>query len=468
MYRWEREQVDDEARQAASLIEAVEGARERWNVPGIAAAVWRDGAVESCAAGVTSIETNQPVTPSTLFQIGSITKVFTATLIMRLVDEGRLDLDEPISTYLPDLRLVDAQAQRTITLRHLLTHTSGVEGDLFEDAYGIGDDALTRRLTAFDDFRQLTPPGELWAYCNSGFYLAAAVIERILGMTYEAAVRERVFAPLGLSRSFFFAHEAITFPVAVGHNQAPGAEPEIARPYPLPRFAAAAGAIISTVEDLLRFAAFHLDDGRVDGEQVLSEAAVRLMQTEQVRAANFAAAYGLGWAIFRDDGVKVVGHGGATNGFRASLILIPSERFAVALLANSDRGAHANQQIEEWALAHYLGIERPTPELVRLTDDDLARYAGHYRTRYGRVAVTPRDGGLQADLFTHYPPAPKETAFPPMLLRPTSDQEFVVTEGDDEGSRSDFILNPDGTPRFYRIGGRLAEPTASPEVPAPG
>ena len=455
-----------DGKRAASLVEAVDEARERWEVPGIAAAVWRDGAVESCASGITSIETNQPVTPSTLFQIGSITKVFTATLVMTLVDEGRLDLDEPVATYLPDLQLVDPEAQRTITLRHLLSHTSGVEGDRFEDSYGIGDDALTKRLAAFQDHRQLTPPGELWAYCNSGFYLAAAVIERILGTTYEAAMRERVFEPLELSRSFLFAHEAITYPVAVGHNQAPGDEPEIARAYPLPRFANGAGAIISTVEDLVSFAAFHMDDGRIDGKQVLSEAAVRQMQAEQTRAANFAEAYGIGWAIYRDNGVRVIGHGGSTNGFRASLILVPSERFALALLTNSSSGAHANEQIEQWALAHYFGIERQTPELVKLEDAELARYAGHYRTRYARVTVTPRDGGLQADLFVHYPPAPKETAVPPMFLRPTSDREFVVTEGDDEDSRSDFILNSDGTPRFYRVGGRLAEPTTTPESTA--
>src|SRR5262249_38928713 len=150
-----------------------------------------------------SIETEQPVRPDTLFQIGSISKVYTATLIMQLVDVGKLALDEPIITYLPDLKLADTAARQTITLRHLLSHTSGLFGDYFDD-FGHGDDALTRAVATFDTLRQQFAPGALWTYCNSGFGLAGAIIERVIGQPFETAMRERIFKPLGLERSFYF------------------------------------------------------------------------------------------------------------------------------------------------------------------------------------------------------------------------------------------------------------------------
>ncbi len=121
----------------------------RWTVPGAAVGIYQDGETRVHGIGVTSLETRQPVTPDTLFQLGSISKVYTATLVMRLVEAGKLDLDTPVVAYLPDLRLGDAQAQRTITLRHLLSHTSGLEGDRFTD-YGLGDDALTRAIAEFN------------------------------------------------------------------------------------------------------------------------------------------------------------------------------------------------------------------------------------------------------------------------------------------------------------------------------
>src|SRR5690606_24519514 len=206
---------------APELDGVVEAAMTRWGVPGLTLGILRDGEAETRAYGVASLESGYPLRPDSLFQIGSISKVYTATLVMTFVEEGVLDLDTPVSTYLPDLVLAD---------------TSGLEGDRFTD-YGMGDDALTRAIAEFHTLRQITPPGETWAYCNSGFYLTGAIIERLTGKPFEAVMRERVFEPLGLTRSFFFAHEAITYPVAVGHSPVQPGEPahEVARRYPLPR-----------------------------------------------------------------------------------------------------------------------------------------------------------------------------------------------------------------------------------------
>lgn len=142
------------------MAEVVEHEMERWSVPGVALGLLRDGAMETFAFGVASIDTGFPVRPDTLFQIGSITKVFTTTLIMQLVDEGRIDLDAPVTSYLPSFALGDAAVQEAITMRRLLSHQAGFYGDNFKD-FGPGDDALAIAIAEFPSLRQLTPPGEL-------------------------------------------------------------------------------------------------------------------------------------------------------------------------------------------------------------------------------------------------------------------------------------------------------------------
>ncbi|HUY99239.1 MAG TPA: serine hydrolase domain-containing protein [Thermomicrobiaceae bacterium] len=446
--------------QHANLDEAVHAAMERWSVPGVTVGILRNGDVERRAYGVTSLETEQPVTPDTLFQIGSISKVFTATLAMMLVDDGKLDLDTPVSTYLPDLELADTEALRTITLRHLFSHTSGLDGDRFTD-YGLGDDALVKAIAEFNTLRQLTRPGELWTYCNSGFYLAGRVIEQVTGGVFEQVMRERVFEPLGLERTFLFAHEAIVYPVAVGHTpKEPGAaEHEVARRYPLPRCVNAAGGIISTVGDLLKFAGFHLAGGTVDGKQLLSGKSAAAMQQPQTVAGNFAEHYGIGWALHTVAGEPVVGHGGSTNGFQAQLQLVPTRDYALAVLTNSGRGAAAYREIVDWALAHDLGLEQVEPAPVSLSPDQLAWFAGKYHQPNADVTISVQDNGLRAEIVSRaaLSDGPKETALPPISMAPIGERAFVVTGGEQQGSRVEFIPAASGAPRFIRYGGRLAE-----------
>jgi CubicO group peptidase (beta-lactamase class C family) len=448
------------AEQGGTLDESVRGEMAHWTVPGVAVDVLRDGQRELHAYGLTSIETEQLVRPDTLFQIGSISKVYTATLIMRLVDEGKLALDEPVITYLPDLKLADAQARETITLRHLLSHTSGLFGDYFDD-FGLGDDALSRAIATFDKLRQQVPPGALWTYCNTGFGLTGAIVERVTGQPFETAMRERLFKPLGLERSFYFAHEAIVYPHAIGHNQLhPGAdEHEVARLYPLPRWVNAAGGIISNVNDLLTFAEFHLRDGVASDEtRLLSAESAQAMRQEQTRAANFAEGYGLGWALRTAGGEQIVEHGGSTNGFQAKLVLVPSRNFAIAILTNSSRGSVLNEHVRAWALDHYFGLhkERPTPR--RLPDEELSRFAGRYERPEGPIILTISDGGLIRAMTLTDPLEGKTEHFPEDRLEAIGEREFiVVSDGETKDERVDFILGEDGVPRFVRLGGRLAD-----------
>jgi CubicO group peptidase (beta-lactamase class C family) len=440
----------------------------RWAVPGAVVAVLRDGERETRAYGVVSLETGYPIRTDTLLPIGSIAKVYTAALVMTLVDEGNLDLDTPVAAYLPDLTLADERARDAITLRQLLSHQSGLFGDYY-DNFGMGDDALARCVATFSSLRQLSVPGELWAYCSSGFMLAGRVVEVVTGTPFEAVMRERVFKPLGLDHSFFFAHEAIVYPTAVGHSlKTPGGdEHEVCREYLLSRNVAPAGGVISDAGDLLTFAAFFMGDGAWNGKRVLGSSALEAMLTPQVRAANFRAAGfaewgGLGWAIRFIDGVKIVEHGGSLNGFQVKLKFVPERRFAIAVLTNSGRGGILGDRVAGWALDHFLDLRAPRSEPITQPNDALARFAGRYRGQDGEEAIfTVEDGGLRRVIKEINPMSNREQTFPPNLLLPLSEREFVVvTQDENEGAQVDFIVGDDGAIRFLRMDGRLYDPAA--------
>src|SRR5215211_1860666 len=201
-----QERIDPTFRQ---LGEVVQGHMERLHVPGAAVGVIHAGREWTAGFGVTSVEHPLPVDADTLFQIGSITKTFTGTVAMMLVEQGKLDLDAPLRTYLPKLRLKDEEAAARVTMRHLLQHTGGWLGDYFDDT-GPGEDALRRMVTRMAKLPQLTPLGEVWSYNNSGFYLAGRVIEVLTRQPYERVVKETIFDPLGMDHTFFFPGDVMT------------------------------------------------------------------------------------------------------------------------------------------------------------------------------------------------------------------------------------------------------------------
>lgn len=442
-----------------SLDDVVRHAMEKTQTPGVTVGILHGGEVEAYGYGVISLETNYPTRPDTLFQIGSNTKVFTATLAMMLVEEGKLDLDTPVHEYLPDLRLADEQALNTINMRHLLTHMSGLEGDIFED-YGIGDDALAKGIEAAVNWKQEREPGEVWSYCNSGFYLAGRVIEHIVGQPFESIVAERVFAPLGLERSFWFAQEAIMYSAAAGHNQNPGEDaPTVAHPWAIPRASNPAGAIISNVEDLLKFCAFHMGDGTVDGEQVLSRESIQAMQSVQARV-NSVSSWGIGWSLDTRGGVDIIRHGGGTNGHITQMLAVPEQNFALSVLTNSSRGGEVIGPVEKWLLEKYCGIVDVYPEPVEVPAEELDRLVGKYGVKQAQATITRHEKGLQIDASMVHPLTEEQVTFPPVVIAPIGSDEFIVVEGeDDEDGRVEFITSGD-TVRYIRFGGRLYPRTA--------
>lgn len=430
-----------------------------WGIPGLAFGVSRGGDTQIAALGVAHIETGFPFLPETQWRIASISKVFTATLVMTLVDEGKLDLDAPIRDTLPDFALGDDAAGASLTMRHLLTHTGGFFGD-DETDFGMGDDALGRAITNLRNLPQLTAPGELWSYSNAGFDLAGHVAAVLLDTPYETAMRERVFAPLGLEHTFFWAHEAIAYPTAIGHLPVTFGQPErkVDRDYGMTRRANPCGGIISTVADVLSFARFHLGDGTAGDQQVLSSATVRMMREPQVPAANFVDEWALGWDSRTIDGVQVIGHGGSVAGFQSRLSLIPERDAAFVVVANDRMGLAANSHIEHWVLEHLFGLTQPKPQPITLSAEQLARFAGEYSFAGARAIVTTTTDGLRLEIKPPAEAPDVEIGIPPSDLIPLSDREFIGRDGLFATMRTDFILNTDSSPRFLRFGGRIAAP----------
>ncbi len=338
-------------------------------VPGAALGILRvrpgreDELVE-LAYGVLNKDTGVEATADSLFQIGSISKVWTATVVMQLVDEGLLDLDAPIADVLPELRLADPNVTKQVTMRHLLTHTSGIDGDIFADT-GRGDDCVEKYVARLAEVAQNHPLGATWSYCNSGFALAGRVIEKLTGGTWDKAMRERIFGPLGLEHTVTLPEEALMYRAAVGHVTEGAGEPARAPVWSLPRSLGPAGIICSTVADVLGFARLHLTGGLApDGTRLLGEASAAAMSDVHADLPDKHAlgdSWGLGWSRFGWDGRRLIGHDGNTIGQSAFLRLLPDEGLAVTLLTNGGATRDLYQDLYREMFADLADVEMPLP-----------------------------------------------------------------------------------------------------------
>jgi CubicO group peptidase (beta-lactamase class C family) len=445
---------DDPFRQ---LCEKVVAEMKRIPVPGVVVGICHRETEFVAGFGTTNVEHPLPVTEDTLFQVGSITKTYLATAVMRLVEMGKLQLDEPVRTYLPGLKLTDESVAARVTLRHLLTHTGGWVGDYFDDL-GLGDDALAKMVAKMAELPQLTPLGEVWSYNNAGFYLAGRVIEVVTGKSFETALEELVLGPLGLKSTYFFAHDVITHRFAVGHEVVDSI-PQVARPWAIGRAAHPAGGIICTVKDLFHFARFHMGDGRsADGTRLLSPESLALMQTAMLPSTGLSMS-GLTWFITPLDGARIVGHGGGTNGQVTLLNMVPASDFAVAVFTNSDEGGALCAEIANTALRLYLGIIQPEATALELPEETLLSYAGVYDSAADDCELSLRAGGLTLRVIPKggfpTPDSPPPQAPPPVRAALYAEDRLIVLDEPLKGVRGEFLRGPDNRLAWLRIGGRI-------------
>lgn len=418
------------AEQLEKIPELLIERAERYAVPGASLAVLADGEMFECATGVVSKDTGVETTPSAVFQIGSITKIWTTTLVMQLVDEGRVKLKEPVRTYLPEFQLGDAEAASKITVKQLLTHTSGIDGDFFEDT-GRGDDCVERYVLACRALPQLHPPGEGFSYCNAGFVVAGRIIEKLRGMSWDRALQEHLATPIGAATLESLPEQMAYYRTAVGHVPDGDGGFRVA-PVPfLQRSNGPAGATpYGAARDVLQLAKLHLSGGvSEEGTRLLSAESVQAMQQShlEVPPGMVADQWGLGWMLFDWDGQRVIGHDGATIGHNSYLRIVPERGVAVALLTNGGNAAALYRRIFDSVLGTLAGIALPPlPEATELAIDP-ERYSGSYERLASRVEIESREGALWLKMIDRRPLTPDAPQMPDVELHAVDEQLFTFT-----------------------------------------
>ncbi|MFF0270431.1 serine hydrolase domain-containing protein [Kribbella sp. NPDC004536] len=341
-------------------------------VTGAVLGIWHDGETTLAPYGVLNTTTGVETTADSLFQLGSISKSWTASMIVQLAAEGRLGLDDPIVKLLPE-----APVDTRVTVRQLLTHTSGIDGDLFTDT-GRGDDCLQRYVGLLADVDQLFEPGTAYSYCNAGFVLLGRLIEVLDNRTWDESLKARLVEPLGLRHTVTLPEEAILHNAAVGHTAADGSRVQT---WQLPRSIGPAGTITSSAADVLEFARLHLTD-----------ATYAPMQEPQVPYAAGIGGFvdlGLTWRIYDWGGRRLFGHDGSTISQLAFLRIDPEARLIMCLLTNSGNGTRLFEPLASEVFTEYAGVAHPVaPQPAEAPVDD--RHTGRYERASVRLDVSRR------------------------------------------------------------------------------
>ena len=465
------------------LIDAIEQEMEDLNIPGAAVAVIEAGET-TFAAGLGSKHPHHddPVQPSTLFRIGSVTKMLTAIGLLQLVDQGLVDPNAPITDYLPDFSFAyDANWAPSITVRNLLTHTSAV-ADYFEiDTPGFkDDDALSTYLGGpYGESAHaylMAPAGRMFNYTNPGYILAGWVTETVSGTYYRLYIQENVLAPLGMARTFFLPERVIAdgdFAYGSTLHWETG-EPFVVEPNTYDNgWGRPAGLAFSNVLDLAEVVKF-LRAGQPD---VLTDELRMAMQEPQFDMEMFLDLIHYGYGLIVQEAgfyhpevpnfyrLRVVSHGGDVYGFSADLYYVPDLDFGFVTLTNASV-AHLNTS---FATALTTLCDMPAPSSIpdlSMTPADYAKYAGQYYDAYGvgDVIVTSSAGELTVEIASFE----EEGGEYGHTLLPSTRNNFILYVHDVKNFEElpvqvTFILDDEGASEYFRTRGFVAERTA--EIP---
>lgn len=401
-------------------------------------AVFDGQTVHEFATGLANRERNLPVTTDTLFQIGSTTKVFNAAVVMSLVDEGKLDLDAPITAAIPDFRVPESGAAAKITLRQLLSMSSGLDNGPYQD-YGRGDDAVVRYVAALSSIPLVYQPGTGYGYANAGSNVAGLAAQLVGGRNWETLLAERVLRPTGLTQAATFAEELLFHPVALGYRAGQGGDYTRVRAWGLPRsMAPAGGTLCTSAGDLVRFARMFMNDGvSASGTRVLSSAAVRTMHTPvaTLPARLIAQRWCCGPYWKEWGGVELFGHSGTSSGGSSVLLWSPAKRMAIATIANvPNQGYPLADRVFDAVLGEMFGIAKPklpTAETVKRVPVDLQRYVGRFEAWGNRVTFADESGRLVARVFGRGSDQPNMVS----EITPMGDDRFLPVDPAMGGNR---------------------------------
>ena len=396
----------------AAAIDASVGAHFKADEPGATIIVVKDGkTVLRKAYGMADTAKGVNMTPDMALRLGSITKQFTAVGILMLADEGKLSVDDEITKYLPDY---PTQGKK-ITIEHLLTHTSGIVSYTSKPGYVANmaqDLSLTRMIDSFKNDPLEFEPGSRYRYNNSGYLLLGAIIEKVSGQPYAKFVEQRIFVPLGMTHTAYEGFERTKGPSAAGHTRTesgfgPASPLSMSQPY-------AAGALVSTVDDLARW------DAAIGSGKLLKPASWKRAFTPYRLLDGKETSYGYGWEIGKLQGVPSIVHGGAINGFATYAMRLPEQKVYVAVLANSDSGP-ANPGVVANRAAG-IAIGKPYREFreVAIAPAALDGLAGSFEVEQGVQRVFRREGGSLVM---------QRSGRPPVTLKALSANEFFIPGG---------------------------------------
>lgn len=390
-----------------NLQKNFEEAVKRHHVAGACIAVYYDAVLVTAAAGVTNVTTGVRMTADTVIHLNSIAKIFNATLVMQLIDEGLLRLDDPVVKYLPALKLHDVEARECITVKMLLNHTSGIDGELLPDC-GHDLETIEKAISRFTNMGQIHKPGLDCSYCNTGTVIAGYLAQKISGVSWYDLVKERIFVPLRMDHSVVLPEDALLHRASVGHYLNP-ITLEISRSslafLPL-SFAPAGSTMMMSVRDLVTFARAHIADGvGPNGKRILSEQGALAMRqlTTHCHIRNVRG-MGLGWMLFNNG---VIGHSGNSAGNASMLYVHPEKKIVVAILTNTEHGlVLINDFMRPWLkeiadIRPYGDMEqyrRPTKDVAVHE----AQYIGVYENNALRCEVCKIASGLGLAIQTKF------------------------------------------------------------------
>ena len=445
-----------------ALVALADAKMKEYGVPGVALGVVADGKESIRGLGITNLEDPLPVTAHTVFPIASISKTFATTAMMRLVEQGKVDLRAPVRTYLPDFRVRDDAASRDVTVWHLLTHLGGWEGQV--SAPDRGPETLKSFVGSITDLMQVAPPGKAWSYNNAGFSIAGRVIEVVTGKPINQAIRDLVFQPLALEHAGTTTGEFIVQRFAAGHMTRDG-KTTLQRPFAAST-SVTAGGVGLCITDLLAYARFHMGDGTgASGERVLKRDSLELMRIVQLRKQGTDDDIGLAWHIRQVGPIRTFGHGGTLGGHIVLLELVPERNFAMAILTNANTGWRLIQDVEREALKSYLratytlnqaiahrGLVETLPAVEPLTTQpDPAPYLGTYARPSNSYVVQAEGGRL---LVQDRPSGGGTVRGSPVAFY--GPDRLVVTDGPDRGQSIEFVRDAGGRVNWIRVVGRVA------------
>ncbi|MFD2470095.1 serine hydrolase domain-containing protein [Amycolatopsis silviterrae] len=437
--------------------------RATHGVPGASLAVLADGQVHELASGVLHRGTGVEVTTDSVFLSGSLAKAYTATVVLNLVDAGALDLDTPVVQLLPEFATPDPAATEAITVRQLLSHTSGLTCDFTYDS-GRGDDCLARYVEAAAGVALDCPPGTALSYSSVGYAVLGRIIEVVTGKTWDQALKDLLFTPLGLTHSMTLPEEALRFRVAMSHL---GEEPAPVWDL-MPRSAGPYGRVIISAGDVARFAKMHLDGGvAADGARVLSSEAVELMQRRVIDSPDkwtvSADGWSLGWTLYDWNGVAGFGHDGSSVAQHSFLRIVPHAGVAIVLLTNGGDYNRLYHDLFSELLAELADVRLPAPFAppANPPEVDITPLLGTY-VREGVVTTISRADDGSARIRYEFVDGMKDLS-PPLEaeLVPVTDKVFAAC-GESFGATPApvvFSALADGSPCVY-IGMRATPKTS--------